>query len=122
MGKSYNSGNIAKHSAEYCQKFRGISLNIPWNALKHSLFITNNAVKGQAFKVNGRDLIMRRSFIYLSHCLQSICHRLKSTLSNEILLSLQTPDNEIQNDMFRRDSFYLILVFFRKMKLFEFYF
>ena len=76
--------NVAKPSGKYCQKLRGMPSNIPWNALKHSLFIINNVAKGQAFKVNGRGLIMRRSFIYLFHRLQSIWHRLKSTLNGEL--------------------------------------
>ena len=54
-GMSLNiPGNLVKHSVECPQIFREISPNIPGNALKCSLLLTNNAVKGQAFKVNGR--------------------------------------------------------------------
>ena len=54
-GMSLNiPGNVVKNSVECPQTFREMSPNIPGNALKCSLLLTNNAVKGQAFKVNVR--------------------------------------------------------------------
>ena len=35
-GECYISGNVAKHSGEYLQTFRGMSSNIPGNIAKHS--------------------------------------------------------------------------------------
>ena len=36
IGEYYISGNVAKHSGEYHQMFRGMSPNIPGNVAKHS--------------------------------------------------------------------------------------
>ena len=36
MGECYIAGNVAKHSGEYPQIFRGMLLNIPWNVPKPS--------------------------------------------------------------------------------------
>ena len=49
-------GNVAKYSRECFQTFRGILPNISGITLKYSLLLTSIADKGQAFKVNGRQL------------------------------------------------------------------
>ena len=80
-------GNVAKYSGECCQTFQGMSPNIPKDVAKYSrecgqifqgmfskihcsLKITLSNVRLSKSTVGG--LSMRRSFINLFHCLQSI--------------------------------------------------